>query len=132
MLLRLEQCPHRTVRGLAVELAERGYPSRQCLNRQVQGRKAHGSLMGILDFVNDNPQPGADRVIPPVCSGSRECQKWMSTPHLKALIPLHRRDSVPTGPRSDGRPTDSLAARKRVVVGKSVSVRVDVGGRRVI
>jgi len=25
MLLRLEQCPHLTVRGLAVELAERGY-----------------------------------------------------------------------------------------------------------
>jgi hypothetical protein len=28
MLLRLEQCPHLTVRGLAVELVERGYPSR--------------------------------------------------------------------------------------------------------
>lgn len=25
MLLRLEECPHLTVRGLAVELAERGY-----------------------------------------------------------------------------------------------------------
>ena len=32
----------------------------------------HGSLMGILDFVNDNPQPDADRVIIKVCPGSRE------------------------------------------------------------
>ena len=32
----------------------------------------HGSLMGILDFVNDHPQPGTDRVITKVCSGSRE------------------------------------------------------------
>src|SRR3546814_12489847 len=114
MLLRLEQCPHRTVRGLAVELAERGYPSRQCLNRQVQGRKAHGSLMGILDFVNDNPQPGADRVIPKVCSGSREWQKWMSTPHLKALIPWPRRDSVPTGPRAAGRSEERRVGKECV------------------
>ncbi|MBB5707685.1 recombinase family protein [Sphingopyxis panaciterrulae] len=32
----------------------------------------HGSLMGILDFVNDNAQPGTDRVITKVCPGSRE------------------------------------------------------------
>ncbi|AMG73879.1 MULTISPECIES: recombinase family protein [Sphingopyxis] len=32
----------------------------------------HGSLMGILDFVNDNPQPTTDRVIIKVCPGSRE------------------------------------------------------------
>ncbi|WOF43869.1 recombinase family protein [Sphingopyxis indica] len=32
----------------------------------------HGSLMGILDFVNDNAQPGTDRVITKVCRGSRE------------------------------------------------------------
>ncbi|HEV7310911.1 recombinase family protein [Sphingopyxis sp.] len=32
----------------------------------------HGSLMGILDFVNDNPEPDADRVIIKVCPGSRE------------------------------------------------------------
>lgn len=32
----------------------------------------HGSLMGILDFVNGNPGPGADRVIIKVCPGSRE------------------------------------------------------------
>lgn len=31
----------------------------------------HGSLMGILDFVNDNPQPEAGRVITKVASGSR-------------------------------------------------------------
>lgn len=30
----------------------------------------HGSLMGILDFVNDNPQPGHRRVITKVSSGS--------------------------------------------------------------
>jgi len=30
----------------------------------------HGSLMGILDFVNDNPNPGAGRVITSVASGS--------------------------------------------------------------
>jgi DNA invertase Pin-like site-specific DNA recombinase len=30
----------------------------------------HGSLMGILDFVNDNPEPNADRVIIKVCPGS--------------------------------------------------------------
>ncbi len=32
----------------------------------------HGSLTGILDFVNDNPQPGHRRVITKVSSGSRE------------------------------------------------------------
>lgn len=32
----------------------------------------HGSLMGILDFVNDNPLPDANRVIISVASGSRE------------------------------------------------------------
>lgn len=32
----------------------------------------HGSLMGILDFVNDNPVPSTDRVITKVCPGSRE------------------------------------------------------------
>ncbi len=31
----------------------------------------HGSLMGILDFVNDNPQPCAGQVITKVSSGSR-------------------------------------------------------------
>ena len=31
----------------------------------------HGSLMGILDFVNDNPKPEADRVIISVPLGSR-------------------------------------------------------------
>ncbi len=31
----------------------------------------HGSLTGILDFVNDNPQPGHRRVITKVSSGSR-------------------------------------------------------------
>lgn len=31
----------------------------------------HGALMGILDFVNDNPQPDANRVITKVVSGSR-------------------------------------------------------------
>lgn len=31
----------------------------------------HGSLMGILDFVNDNQQPGHRRVITKVSSGSR-------------------------------------------------------------
>src|SRR3546814_6628104 len=30
----------------------------------------HGSLVGILDFVNDNPQPGAARVITKVSPGS--------------------------------------------------------------
>lgn len=30
----------------------------------------HGSLMGILDFVNDNPQPDANRVIIRVRPGS--------------------------------------------------------------
>jgi hypothetical protein len=30
----------------------------------------HGSLVGILDFVNDNPQPDTDRVITKVCPGS--------------------------------------------------------------
>lgn len=30
----------------------------------------HGSLMGILDFVSDNPQPDASRVITSVASGS--------------------------------------------------------------
>ena len=32
----------------------------------------HGSLTGILDFVNDNPQPGHRRIITKVSSGSRE------------------------------------------------------------
>jgi hypothetical protein len=32
----------------------------------------HGSLMGILDFVNDYPKPGTDRVITKVCPLSRE------------------------------------------------------------
>ena len=32
----------------------------------------HGSLMGILDFANDNPQPDASRVMTSVASGSRE------------------------------------------------------------
>jgi len=32
----------------------------------------HGSLMGILEFANDNPAPGASRVITSVASGSRE------------------------------------------------------------
>ena len=32
----------------------------------------HGSLMGILDFVNDNPQPDASRVIISVAWGSRD------------------------------------------------------------
>ncbi|WP_194954762.1 recombinase family protein [Sphingopyxis solisilvae] len=32
----------------------------------------HGSLMGILDFVNDNQQPDASRVITSVASGSPE------------------------------------------------------------
>lgn len=32
----------------------------------------HGSLMGLLDFVNDAAQPGTDRVITSVASGSRE------------------------------------------------------------
>lgn len=31
----------------------------------------HGSLMGILDFANDNPPPDASRVITSVASGSR-------------------------------------------------------------
>lgn len=31
----------------------------------------HGSLMGILDFANDNPSPDASRVITSVASGSR-------------------------------------------------------------
>ncbi|AJA09757.1 hypothetical protein SKP52_14365 [Sphingopyxis fribergensis] len=30
----------------------------------------HGSLMGILDFANDNPAPDANRVITSVASGS--------------------------------------------------------------
>src|SRR3546814_16116414 len=30
----------------------------------------HGSLMGILDFANDNPSPDASRVITSVASGS--------------------------------------------------------------
>lgn len=32
----------------------------------------HGALIGILDFVNDIPQPGANRVITSVSPGSRE------------------------------------------------------------
>ncbi|HEY0595530.1 hypothetical protein [Sphingopyxis sp.] len=32
----------------------------------------HGSLIGILDFVNDIPQPGGSRVLTKVSSGSRE------------------------------------------------------------
>src|SRR5690606_11798637 len=32
----------------------------------------HGSLMGILDFVNDDPRPDADRVVMKGCPGSRE------------------------------------------------------------
>ncbi|WP_374526516.1 recombinase family protein [Sphingopyxis sp.] len=32
----------------------------------------HGSLMGILDFANDTPQPEANRVITSVAPGSRE------------------------------------------------------------
>src|SRR3546814_16070984 len=35
----------------------------------------HGSLMGILDFVNDNPVPSTDRVITKVCPGSREWRR---------------------------------------------------------
>ncbi len=31
----------------------------------------HGALMGILDFVNDNPQPGHRRVITKLSSGPR-------------------------------------------------------------
>lgn len=31
----------------------------------------HGSLMGILDFANDNPSPDASRLITSVASGSR-------------------------------------------------------------
>ncbi|WOF42414.1 recombinase family protein [Sphingopyxis indica] len=36
------------------------------------GATLHGSLMGILDFANDNPQPGQSRVITSVPPGSRE------------------------------------------------------------
>lgn len=32
----------------------------------------HGSLIGILDFANDNPQPEANRIITSVAPGSRE------------------------------------------------------------
>src|SRR3546814_3896710 len=35
----------------------------------------HGSLMGILDFVNDNPVPSTDRVITKVCPSSREWRR---------------------------------------------------------
>ena len=38
----------------------------------------HGSLMGILDFVNETPQPETNRVIISVAPGSRAHQCYNS------------------------------------------------------
>src|SRR3546814_14036413 len=51
----------------------------------------------------------------------------------RAALCLRRRAAVAAQPDLDLRePADALADRKSVVSGKSVSVRVDLGGRRII
>ena len=77
----------------------------------------HSSLMGILDFVNDNPQPDATRVITSVASGSRERQiyRWQFANNVAAIFrttqlapappadPCELLASTPAPSRSSGR-----------------------------
>src|SRR3546814_14361213 len=56
------------------------------------------------------------------------CSSDLATPG--PVSSLHRRRCH--RPASDGQRADACADRKSVVKGKSVSVRVDLGGRRII
>src|SRR3546814_20737341 len=67
---------------------------------------------------------GGDRIV----ERARHALEPKPAPRLDHVMPLHRRSSA----GRNGRSRRSAEDRKSVEWGKSVSVRVDLGGRRII
>src|SRR3546814_78729 len=57
----------------------------------------HGSLMGILDFANDNSAPDASQVITSVASGSRGRRVRKSRPRMRAPVDIEQMRGIDRG-----------------------------------
>src|SRR3546814_19961720 len=92
--------------------------------------------VAVRFFIYDIPLDGAERDYMHSVIMHPAVQHWLEAATLEhpgGEASLERTQEVAVAASADAAPATSIAAdRKSVVSGKSVSVRVDLGGRRII